>query len=331
MSADPLQTILALAATGDAVLDYGEVSAWPQGILASFEEWRLLRRSSDAKHVVCDQCSDRHSAEVREQTGRRGARRYFIVCPEAGKVELEPEDLRRWTVDRVGLATAIAKAMSATGGIESLIDGRVWRLGTVNIGDNLFSAVLMYDSGLTDTHEVLTTAVATLAADKTVLLVLGDKAGRVAQEERFAAVVAVASVVRLRQHGVWVDLDRIDLSIPNTSSGADKPAVNDSNMSVTYRGRTCTFSSRARNVFALFRRLNQRPGHRVPFDMLRQMRDICRDIDVADDSIRGAVTRLKQRLQKARMGQLAKCLKTDTVDGRGYAVLDLSAHDSNSH
>ncbi len=128
-----------------------------------------------------------------------------------------------------------------------------------------------------------------------------------------------------------IDQNRLGTSVRVNADPTDKPIVDENAMSVVYRNKTCRFSGRAKGLLALFKRLNRRPGQHVLFTTMRQPGDVRDDYDAADASIRSAMRRLRERLTKARMGRLAKCLKTGTGDGGGYAVLDLSAYDTNSH
>jgi len=222
-----------------------------------------------------------------------------------------------------------AQALGTEGTTESLAPEHVWRLGSITVEDRLLAVVMI--RGAAGASAPGKAALSGIAPEKTVLIVLGQLNGCDSAQGGYAAVIPLASVLRYRAGRLVIDRARIDTSVGFNDGTTDKPVVDDQCMSVTYWGKTCRFSSRAKDLWALFKRLNRRPGQHVLFDTMRQPGDIYGDYAVADASIRRATTRLRDHLTKARMGRLAKCLKTGSRDGGGYAALDLSAYDSNSH
>ncbi len=323
----PLDNILALASAPEAVLTGDDVAEWPTEFFDLVSALGLVRAAAPAKHAECDQCAEGHIELVHRQRGKGDAPRFFITCPEAGRVLVGVERLKRWAIDYDALATAVAKAISASATVESLVAARAWRLGALVVTEQSYSVVLFRGAAMADSADVLTRAFSTLARSKSILLAVDESVDLIPDSGEFAAVIALASVVRIRDKKVWIDQSRIEAAIPATMEIADKPVVDENARSLTYRNKTCRFSARAEDQFALFKRLNRRPNQPVQFNTMRQPGDVFGDYAVADVSIRSAVRRLRARFEKAQMGRLARCLRT----ADRYAILDLSHYDSTSH
>lgn len=316
-----LETIIALAAIPDAVLTHTDVAAWPEAVLRLFERNHLIRATSDATWIRCPECSDGHSAEVIERSLPKGRSGYAITCPEAGLVPIDALLLRQWRVDPEALATAMAVAYGMQRAVETLVPGQAWRLGSAILEDQLYAVVLIRGLKALD-------GVAGVSPAKTVALVLGEEQS---PGTSFAAVIPLKSVLRLQGQTLTIDQERIATAVGGDDEFGDKPVVDVETRTITYRGKSCKFSSRAGKLFSFFARLNRHPGRGVSFDILRSTNEVFDGYSVADDSIRSAMKRLRTRLELAKMNRLANCLKTDTRDRQAYAVLDLSAYDSNSH
>ena len=323
---DPLSFILALACVKDAVITHVEASEWPAKALESFERHGLLRRISDASHVVCDQCPDGHVEIVEDLVLPDGSVRYFITCPEAGRVVLNAAQLRQWQIDAVQIARITSKTLKIDDEPETLMLHQAWRLGSITMADCPLAIVLICEvEGL---GKLDMKALPGVAPKKTVLLTMGPSIQIDSSQDRFAAVVPLASVLRHLLGEFTVNRDRIETSVVDNEESTDKLVVDDKSLSVSYRGKTCKFSSRSKKLFILLKRLNRRPGQQVSFDTLRQNGDAFGEYNVEDSSIRGAITRLRKHLSKSQLKRLAQCLMTGTVDERGYAVLDLSKYDT---
>ena len=83
-----------------------------------------------------------------------------------------------------------------------------------------------------------------------------------------------------------------------------RPIVDSAAMTVTWQGRTCSLGSTV--LFRLMERLARRPNQYIPYDRLTSdVWDGCR----SDDAVRAAAARLRCRLKKARMPNLAKAIR----------------------
>jgi hypothetical protein len=100
------------------------------------------------------------------------------------------------------------------------------------------------------------------------------------------------------------------------------PLLEEETFTVAHHGIRHTFGGRSKQSFALLARLARRPGAQVLFDHLRQPGDVWDGLDVEDETIRGAVMRLKVELRKGGLNELADTLKTVSYKNRAYAILE---------
>jgi hypothetical protein len=89
----------------------------------------LLVPESLAKAVGCEACDLGHAEWVETVAGPDGASRFYIECPEKGRVEVSGRRLQNWAVDFNALARALRDGLGAVGPVEPVQGGRLWRLG----------------------------------------------------------------------------------------------------------------------------------------------------------------------------------------------------------
>lgn len=139
---DPLRTWLAAADGPDPVIDAAERARQPPGAWDPLDRLGVLAETGRAESAACDGCGLDHVEPVTwvEAPGRLA--RAFIACPEAGRVLIPPDRLRRWVVEVSRLARLLADALGATGGVAERVPSRVWRLGRVQAGGRAWPAFL---------------------------------------------------------------------------------------------------------------------------------------------------------------------------------------------
>lgn len=90
------------------------------------ESW--LRETSPLKYVVCPDCLDHDEEPILcEYPGV--APKWFIPCPESGRVQLRPDELQQWQFDLEAIARTIAGTLSLSGPLSVEIPQKLWRLG----------------------------------------------------------------------------------------------------------------------------------------------------------------------------------------------------------
>ncbi|CAG0972274.1 hypothetical protein PHYC_01314 [Phycisphaerales bacterium] len=118
-----------------------ELASWPAADRKWLLEAGVLKETSAATLIACPSCEDGHVEEVLELP-ESAPRRFFIPCPDAVRVEIDLEGLRRWTVDVDTVAELIAGGLALTGPVKPVEPGRLWRLGTTRMGQSSREVVL---------------------------------------------------------------------------------------------------------------------------------------------------------------------------------------------
>jgi len=124
---------LLLAAADDLgrTFDHRDLSEWPSGSLQVFQNLGVVRRSAGGLTASCPSCADGHVEVVEPRPAPDGATRFFIYCPVALRVEVDPESCRGWEINPDGLAALAARALALTGSAKAVAPGRLWRLGRI--------------------------------------------------------------------------------------------------------------------------------------------------------------------------------------------------------
>ena len=126
---DLLRLVLAAADDIGRVFDHAEISTWPAGSLEALCRLGLLRQAATGLHAPCPNCADGHIEPVTIRLGASDAKRFFIWCPDAMRVEVTPEMCNGWEVDRAGLAAAVSAALGITQVPKAVMPERFWRMG----------------------------------------------------------------------------------------------------------------------------------------------------------------------------------------------------------
>ena len=150
---DLLRMLLTAAEDVDRSFDRTAAATWPPGSLDELQSLGILRRSSGGMHATCPNCDEGHVEPV-TMVGER----YYISCPEALLVELEPEMCERWEIDPAGLAAAVANALGLKGRPKEGMADRFWRLGRVPWPpgpERSRSVVLVFRLGSPDASELI--------------------------------------------------------------------------------------------------------------------------------------------------------------------------------
>jgi len=121
---DLLRMLLAAADDVDRSFDRAAAATWPPGSLDELQRLGILRRSAGGMYATCPNCDEGHVEPVTVVDGR-----FYISCPEAMLVEVEPEMCERWEIDPAGLATAVADLLGLKGKPKQVVADRFWRLG----------------------------------------------------------------------------------------------------------------------------------------------------------------------------------------------------------
>lgn len=124
---DALDLVWQRADLRSHVLEHSEIAGWPSIDRDAILHIGLIRRTADAATVTCEDCGERHGAEVIRDP--RHPEKPYYLCPRIGRIPMTAEALQRWEVDFDGLAAAVRQASGLSGKVAVVIPSRVWLLG----------------------------------------------------------------------------------------------------------------------------------------------------------------------------------------------------------
>ena len=212
---DAWRALLARTACGEPLFSFDETRRWRQTEFEQFSASGLLREVGQAQFVTCDACDDAHREEViwrssvREPSGMRA----YIPCPVEMALHVPAERLRQWSVDADELARQIAAAMERAGKVESVLVGRLWKLGRRRLAGRFRDAFFAIVTD-TDGQAITETAVARLNATHGILLVLGNMDRLKGWQVAHLTVLEAPEVVSCGDGRLDVNLDYIEDALP---------------------------------------------------------------------------------------------------------------------
>ena len=222
MSLDLLRQVLLRAECGDPSFCFDEVQTWALGDLERLAHVGLLREGERARFVACDACEEWHSEEViwrpsvRDVSGMRA----YIPCPTEGGVHVPDERLRQWTVDLGALARQLAGAMELAGAVESVLVGRLWKLGRRRLAGRFRDLFLAVSSSRNEVG-MAEAATRQLNATHGILIYLGKLQRVEGWSLRHFTLFDAKAVTALTAGGLSVDLDYIEDALPR-DGGSEK-------------------------------------------------------------------------------------------------------------
>ena len=99
------QFILERAHAKEAIFTADEVATWPDGLFDELLADGVLEATNNASSATCDACGHDHvEVVVYIQSPPGTGLRAYIACPEAGRVPVPLDHLRRWIVNKGKLA-----------------------------------------------------------------------------------------------------------------------------------------------------------------------------------------------------------------------------------
>lgn len=152
---DPLPYIWELFDSPHLLLSHAELRRWPQDVVAALMRLGFLCEAANVDHAGCPSCADRHVEEVLCRPDADGGMRFFIPCPEALRVEIAVDELRRWSIDIDAVAHAIAAALPTQARCTVRVASRLWRLGALPQGGVRRDVLLLRGAGWPDAGDVL--------------------------------------------------------------------------------------------------------------------------------------------------------------------------------
>jgi hypothetical protein len=138
---DALNLVWRRAEIPNHVLSAAEIAPWQPDQLKAIIELGLLRRTSDATALTCEDCGQPHPVEIIRDP--RKPQQPYYLCGEIGRVRLAPTDLWRWEVDFDQVAAQIRQVVGLTGKASTLVPSRIWLLGRQRTESRGWELILM--------------------------------------------------------------------------------------------------------------------------------------------------------------------------------------------
>ncbi len=217
---DALPRVLQRAEIPGAVFTGDEFLRWPDPLRAHLLESGLLRSAVNAASVACDACGQDHIEEVQYIVSPAGsAARAYIPCPENLRIHVDPQRLLQWDVDLAALARAVATALSSSGAVTELVQGRLWRLGRSAFGSRTRDVFLARGASWSDGTDALS-EVPRSPALPPLVLVTGTVPKHSPPVDEPMHIVPLTDVARLNGARLTVDRDAITTTLSAGSVGA---------------------------------------------------------------------------------------------------------------
>lgn len=126
---NPAERIWLRADAAKPIFGMDEISRWADGEFQALCEQQLLIPAAPVHSYACPECPDQHIEEVTWLEGiGDGPLRPFIPCPEHGRVEVDADQLTRWTINFNRLAECLAVGLESESSV--VRPDRVWHLAS---------------------------------------------------------------------------------------------------------------------------------------------------------------------------------------------------------
>ena len=219
MSPDPLSIIWPCADIPDPVLSGEEVGCLSAPAFDCLISLGLLRQADTARHVTCLDCTNHHVEEVLPIKSPDGCTRFFIRCPENGRIEVSRERLLQWTIDYTPLQQALISAFSVNGDPEEVAPGRIWNIGRAALGDQ--SRTLWMARGLA-WSDSLRLKKALPVGRSPVLFFLGQPPERGLIDIPAESIIDLKTIVRIEHDELIVDRNAVDYQLRSVNATQTK-------------------------------------------------------------------------------------------------------------
>jgi len=133
---DPLPSILRrLDWLEDSAYPFDEVKRWPSGALERLLAAGIIRKTNPAREVTCGNCADGCliMPDIVEdpRTGQMVCTGWCHDPEDGGLVTFSVDRLRLWEPHFEGLASHVARELGTTGGVSTVVAGRVCLMGAL--------------------------------------------------------------------------------------------------------------------------------------------------------------------------------------------------------
>jgi hypothetical protein len=209
-----------MAQVGEAELTRAELRLWPRDLVDTLSNAGLLVHARTVQHAVCTECPDGHVEKV-VRLEHPDAMRFFIPCPEHGRVEVTKDDLVEVAPNYDAFAEWLAGKVGAKEKPETVIPGALWRLGRVGLAGKSRDAwclrAYQWDPSRFVDKMPKTTG--------SVIFIFGNPVGVVLPQFPADHVIRLEDVVGLECEVLRLDLAQIEARLTDAATNVVKRVV----------------------------------------------------------------------------------------------------------
>jgi hypothetical protein len=125
---DAFQYLCLVMDEGCRTVSAEEANEWPENGFRPLLAMGVFLQAENRRMILCPDCLD-HFEDVICVNRPDRSPRWYIPCPNNGRVEIHPDELRQWRISLPAVVQAIAGQLNLTGKFTELVPGHVWRLG----------------------------------------------------------------------------------------------------------------------------------------------------------------------------------------------------------
>ncbi len=192
---------------------------------ATFDELRklgLLVAGGMSAAVGCEACEHDHAEWIEAVRGPDGEERFFIDCPEKGRVEVARRRLQHWAVDFTPLARGVKEGLRGFGILEAVVPGRLWRLGKAALAGRTRDLWMLRQP---PAGRGPAAAGSVIRPDGAVVFILGRTPADGLRELGEAALFDVHKVVHLGGAGFHVDRHAVERRLRSEAAAGEAAAT----------------------------------------------------------------------------------------------------------
>ena len=133
VSTNPLDYVWGSAFFSCPSVDYADVHARVgRDGMKILLKLKLLIPAKPVSYATCSDCLE-YSGEVTSIVRADGRTQYYLACPNCGSIEVNKNELLRWTFHFEPVIETVAHSLRTQGSIQELVPGKLWSVGRAAI------------------------------------------------------------------------------------------------------------------------------------------------------------------------------------------------------
>jgi|GEM_PF-2536725 len=209
-----------------------ELPDWPEGAHQALVDLRLLKRETNERGLVCDECEEACWLEPTRTTDAHGQDVLVQAClqgRDVGLLVFDPSRLVAWRLDLEGLAAGVGAALNLDDSVEEVEPGWAWEIGRAEIVGRTKRVYLASGLGGSPGEPRWSRLRRRLPPEDLLIFVPARVPAQVAGDD--PAVVRLAGLIEIAEGGLQIAPDRLARalsrrgSVAAVSEGARAPAT----------------------------------------------------------------------------------------------------------